>query len=80
MFDPLFLTDEEMGIDKYSESLGGDCLLDRFTRADYGDKFRKELAKGVVGICIHMYGKKNNSNHPDYIMSGKFRHCMTIHM
>ena len=42
-YDPIFLTDEAMGIDKFSAAMG-DRFLSPTSRARYRGKFRKELA------------------------------------
>ncbi len=73
-YDPLFLTDEEMGINAFGESLGYVCFLIFFQRADDRDKFCKELSKGITVISIHMYGNKNNSSPPDCLYIWKVPH------
>ena len=69
-YNPLFLTDEEMGIDKYSEDLGENFLASA-GRAQYRDRFWKELKARVERICIHVFGKDNVSNEPDCIFVWK---------
>lgn len=69
-YDPVFLTDESMGIDKYGEAIGDRCLTPT-TRARYRESFRKELAAGVEKMCIHFFGKMYDGNNPDCIFIWK---------
>ena len=69
-YNPLFLTDEEMGIDKYSEDLDENFLISA-GRAQYRDRFWKELKARVERMCIHVFGKDNASNEPDCIFVWK---------
>lgn len=69
-YKPLFLTDEEMGIDKYAEAIG-DPFLNSTARAAYRQKFRSELKGGVSKMCIHIFGKTYSGQNPDCIFVWK---------
>jgi len=65
-YNPLFLTDEDMAIDQFSEYIG-DRFLTSVERAAYREKFRELLAREVEGVCIHIYGSKRYGLNPDCI-------------
>jgi len=65
-YEPTFLTDNTMGIKKFSRVVGG-RFLSPVNRAKYQGRFRKELAFGVKGLKIHVFGKVNSDNEPDCI-------------
>lgn len=55
-YKPLFLSDEEMGIDTYAERVLGDGFLSPEERKRYRCQFRDELAKGHESMCITVWG------------------------
>ena len=70
-YEPLFITDEEMCIDKFGEAIN-EPFLSSQTRAIYREKFRKELSGGVEKMCIHFYGKMyGGGENPDCIFIWK---------
>ena len=69
-YDPLFLTDEEMGIDKNGEAIGDLCLTSQ-TQARYRESFRRELSAGIDKICIHFFGKMYDGINPDCVFIWK---------
>ena len=69
-YEPLFLTDKVMGIDKFGEAIGK-SFLSASDRAKYRSNFRNELAAGVVNMCIHFYGKLCKGVHPDCLFVWK---------
>ena len=69
--DPTFLTNNTMGIGKFSQ-LVGDHFLPPVIRAQYRERFHKEIAFCPNGLKIHIFGKVNSGNEPDCILCGKF--------
>ncbi|KAL7538123.1 hypothetical protein ACHAXR_008302 [Thalassiosira sp. AJA248-18] len=69
-YTPIFLTDERMGIDEFSETIGED-FLSGTARAKYRDRFRKELAYGIERMKIHVFGKLNAGRNTDCIFVWK---------
>ena len=55
-YEPYFLTDEAMGIDRFAES-ADEPFLSTQSRATYRERFRKAMALGIDKMCIHFYGK-----------------------
>ena len=56
-YDPIALTDEEMGLETYAEVVCNQPFLSPDNRRRYRAQFRDELAKGVQGIHFCIWGK-----------------------
>ena len=69
--DPTFLTNNTMGIGKFSQ-LVRDHFLPPVIRAQYRERFHKEISFCPKGLKIHIFGKVNSGNEPDCILCGKF--------
>ena len=69
-YEPLFLTDDVMGIDKFGDAIGKP-FLSPDARCRYREKFRKEMAAGVENMCIHFYGQGWKGARPDCIFIWK---------
>ena len=69
-YDPFFLMDEEMGIDKHEEAVSDICLAPK-TRAMHREIFQREASLGVEKIHIHFFGKMYDGNNPDYVFIWK---------
>ena len=69
-YDPVFITDQVMGIDRFGEAIGK-SFLSASDRAKYRSNFRNEVAAGVENMCIHFYGKLYRGGNPDCIFIWK---------
>ena len=69
-YEPLFITDDVMGIDRFGEAIG-QPFLSPDVRCRYRENFRKQLAAGVENMCIHFYGKLYGGGHPNCIFVWK---------
>ena len=68
-YDPYHLTDEAMGIcDAAYLSRGGVVELDSSERAYHRQQFREALTKGLPGIGMNLFGRKNGGGtYPAYL-------------
>ena len=64
-YEPLYLTNENMGIDQYSESVLHQSFLTPEERARHRREFREELAKGYEIMCIAVWGIAEGGSNPD---------------
>lgn len=62
LYEPLFLSDEEMGIEHYSEIVMGDAFISPVERKKYRALFREELAKGFEDMCISVWGTSSGGH------------------
>jgi len=69
-YEPVFLTDEMMGIDKYANDTS-DSFMSAASRAKYRHKFRDELAYGNAHMTIHVFGKVNSGSDTDTLFAWK---------
>lgn len=70
-YDPLFLTDEFIGIDKYAKASGKNIIHAR-DRAKWRFQFRQELSYGIQSMMIYVYGKRHpGTNDPDSLFVWK---------
>ena len=63
-----------MGIDKYHHALS-EHFLSAHMQSLYSVSFNNVLSTGVVRMCIHMFGKVNLKNSPDYVSLWKVPTC-----
>ena len=66
----LFLTDEEMCIDKCGEEVS-DLYLVPQKRERHREIFRRELSVGIEKLCIHFFGKMCGGSNHDFIFIWK---------
>jgi len=66
-YEPIFLTDDTMSIDKYGSEQGY-SVLPSGQRTRYRFKFRDELQKGADGICYHIFGRTVDGTNPDCLV------------
>ena len=69
-YDPYFLTDDNMGINRFADACQ-QPFINSQARAQYRAKFRKELEKGAEGICVQVFGKQREGALPDCIFVWK---------
>ena len=69
-YDPLFLTNKEMSLDKYGVICGQSCLSGS-TRRTFRARFKDETKKGAKGICFHVFGRMIDGTNPDCIFVWK---------
>ena len=69
-YDPLFLTDAAMNIDKYGVAAKEEFLSSR-KRAEFRRAFRQKLAEGENKLLFHIYGQVNSGKDPDCIFVWK---------
>ena len=55
-YDPIFLTDEAMLIDKFAVA-NGVSNFSSVSRAQYRNRFREELSKRASTVCFHVFEK-----------------------
>ena len=67
-YDPLFLTDKVMSIDKFGDDMGRH-FLDSLERAKFREAFQTNLSEGAAIICFHIYGQVNSGNNPSCIFA-----------
>ena len=57
-YDPLFLTDESMNVEKFGDAFG-ENFLDSNARARFQQLHREKLSEGVPKVCFHIYEQVN---------------------
>jgi hypothetical protein len=65
-YDPMFLTDSAMNLDKFGEAVKED-FLDSQKRSEFQRDFCKKLSEGENKLVFHIYGQVNSGNDPDCI-------------
>ncbi|KAL7547981.1 hypothetical protein ACHAWF_011257 [Thalassiosira exigua] len=69
-YQPFFLTDEAMGIEKFAAA-DGNSFLTPLNRAKFRSQFRNELVYGIECMKVHVFGKLNSGTDPDCLFLWK---------